>query len=81
MAYAAPRLRTLALCRVLLPPLARQPKVALGRGLANVAYLLVTPPVAGTSCGFAARARRGDSHRPMQSLFRVSGSPQGAERP
>jgi len=81
LAHAAPRLRTLAPCCVLVPPLAQQPKVAHGPTGASVAYLLGVPPAVGTSRGFAARARRGDSRRPTQSLFRVSGFPQGAERP
>jgi len=48
----SPRLRTFAPCRVLLPRLAKDPKVALGparANVANVAYLLGIPPVVGTS--------------------------------
>ena len=76
-----PRSLTFAPCGVLFPPLDKYAAVASRPTGASVAYLLGVPPAVGTSRGYAARVRRGNSRQPTQSSFRVSGFPQGAERP
>lgn len=81
LAPLGPRSRTFAPCGVLFPPLDKYAAVASRPTRTSVAYLSAIPPAAGTSRGFAARARHGNSHRPAQSPFRVCGFPQGAERP
>jgi hypothetical protein len=71
----APRLHTFAPCGVLLPPLAQNPKVALGPACANVANLLASPPDVGTSPNSGQGRGRGNSRAFRHSLFWLSGFP------
>ena len=68
-----PRSHTFASCRVVFPPLANDPTVALGLTRANVTHASASPPEVGTSRKSAARQACGNRARVKQSLFYLSG--------